>query len=475
MKSASKTAFIRLALVLALPIALTAQLVPTGQPVPTGPNPPVVFLNGYQIDCSSSSFHGTFGAADTVLQASQIVTLFFDNCSVPNSPTLETLGAAFGQYLAALKYTDGTPVTQVDVVAHSMGGLIVRTYLSGKQTRGTTVFQPPASPGIRKIIFLGTPHFGTSVASSFGVSDQASEMSTGSQFLFTLNTWNDGTDDLRGLDVLSVAGNGGTGAESSIAGFDDGVVTLTSASISYARPGRTRVITACHTDTSFLSALGYCKSGVPLLANVVDASGLNAQIITSFLTGTKAWQSLGTAIEDNMLAANLGGINIEAQDLNGVPQTISSASIVVPQGTLNLLLNGVVAFSEGLTPNMSLVGTVKVDGAPTLSPTVTVPAGTVIPVIAKPGPVINRIQPAAGVTSPLNAAPGQFLTIYGSNLSATTLSTPTVTYPTQLADVQVLVNGVAAPIEYISPTQINFVNVGKSRSPTQTGSTRPTS
>ena len=144
-------------LALALPIALSAQLIPVGQPIPTGPHPPVVFLNGYQLDCSSSSFSGTFGTADTVLQASQIVTLFFDNCSVPNKPAIEALGTAFGQFLAALKYTDGTPVTQVDVVAHSMGGLIVRNYLSGKQARGTTVFQPPASPGIRKIIFLGTP------------------------------------------------------------------------------------------------------------------------------------------------------------------------------------------------------------------------------------------------------------------------------------------------------------------------------
>jgi hypothetical protein len=79
----------RLALLMAFPLALGAQLIPAGQPVPKGPNPPVVFLNGYQIDCSGSSFAGSFGNADTVLEASQIVTLFFDNCTVPNTPSLE--------------------------------------------------------------------------------------------------------------------------------------------------------------------------------------------------------------------------------------------------------------------------------------------------------------------------------------------------------------------------------------------------
>src|SRR5579863_1586194 len=158
----------RLAVFLALPFALGAQLIPAGQPVPKGPNIPVVFLNGYQIDCGGSNFSGTFGNADAVLQANQIVTLFFDNCSVPGKPSIEALGAAFGQFLAGLKYTDGTSVTLVDVVAHSMGGLIVRSYLAGKQDVSPAVFTPPSSPGIRKVIFLATPHFGTGIASKFG-------------------------------------------------------------------------------------------------------------------------------------------------------------------------------------------------------------------------------------------------------------------------------------------------------------------
>ena len=98
----------RLALFFAVPFALVAQLVPAGQPVPVGPNTPVVFVNGYQITCGGS-FSDTFGNADSVLAANQIVTLFFDNCNVPGKPSIEALGIA-GQFLAGLKYSDGTPV-----------------------------------------------------------------------------------------------------------------------------------------------------------------------------------------------------------------------------------------------------------------------------------------------------------------------------------------------------------------------------
>jgi triacylglycerol esterase/lipase EstA (alpha/beta hydrolase family) len=159
---------------------------------------PVVFVNGYQYGRTGDhSFAATFGIADQIL--ADWVSLFFDVCSVPGNPTIETLGAAFGQYLGALKYTDGTPVTQVDVIAHSMGGLVVRSYLAGKQNGSPATFQPPANPGIRRFVMLGTPNFGTSLANQLGNDNRTAELETASQFLFDLNTWNQGTDDLRGL------------------------------------------------------------------------------------------------------------------------------------------------------------------------------------------------------------------------------------------------------------------------------------
>ncbi len=437
------------------------------QSIPKGPHPPVVFLNGYQLNCSGNTFAATFGNADVVLQASQLNSVFFNNCSMPDKPSLEALGIAFGQFLAGLTYTDGTPVQQVDVVAHSMGGLIVRSYLAGKQDATPATFSPPAAPGIRKIIFLATPQFGTALTSFFGVDKQSQELTIGSQFLFDINTWNDNTDDLRGLDALAIIGNGGTGLESFRPGFDDGLATLTSASIGFARAGRTRVVPFCHSNDSLLTALFLC-SGSPSIAKIMDSGSVVGQIIVSFLTGTTQWQNLGQALEANAAASGVGGIYVQAQDSNGVQQTISKATVTTPSGNVDLAMNsGRIAYSEALPAATGLTLQVVAANSAQLTASISLPAATDSPQNVKPGPLIQRALPAAGNTFPLNVAPGEFVAIYGSNLSASVLLANSQIYPTQLGDVQVLVNGAAVPIEYVSPGQINIVYPSSSSGLTQ--------
>src|SRR2546423_1579873 len=97
-------------------LPIWGQLIPASRPIPRTAKLPVVFLNGYENDCPGSSFTKTFGVADQVLQANGEVSLFFNNCSVFGSPSIETLGAAFGQFLAGLRYDDGQKVDLVDVV-----------------------------------------------------------------------------------------------------------------------------------------------------------------------------------------------------------------------------------------------------------------------------------------------------------------------------------------------------------------------
>lgn len=450
---------VRLYLAFLLPCLLSAQLIPVGQPLPKGAKPPAVFLNGYQSGCiSASTFAGTFGNADAVLQASQIATVFFDNCSVPGNPSIEALGIAFGQFLANLKYTDGTAVPQVDIVVHSMGGLIVRSYLAGKKDVTPAAFAPPATPGIRKIVFLATPHFGSGLGNILGTDTQAAELAVGSQFLFDLNTWNQGTDDLRGIPALAVAGNGGSGSESSIKGFDDGVVTLTSASLGFLAKGLTRVVPTCHTS-GIIVTFGYCPSSSPPIAQITDATNVVGQMIVSFLNGDTTWQTLGQAIEANAIASTLGGVNIEAEDLLGARQAISTATVTVAQGTANLSVNSNnVAYSEGLTPNVNEPAQVKLVSGVTLNSTVYLPSTTVAPVVVKPGPVILRVIPAASAVFPLNVTTGAFVAIYGSNLtSGSPQFAASQPYPNQLGDTQVLVNNINIPVQYVSPNQLNVI------------------
>lgn len=75
-------------------------------------------------------------------------------------------------------------------------------------------------------------------------------------------------------------------------------------------------------------------------------------------------------------------------------------------------------------------------------------------VFINPAGVVN-----AASSAPFTAgiAPGEFLTLYGTALSSGTALTGRIPFPTLLGGVQVLVNGVAAPMNYVSPGQVSFL------------------
>ncbi|MBV9507939.1 MAG: hypothetical protein JO323_23360 [Acidobacteriia bacterium] len=75
-------------------------------------------------------------------------------------------------------------------------------------------------------------------------------------------------------------------------------------------------------------------------------------------------------------------------------------------------------------------------------------AGAQSPVIAAGG-VVN----AASYTQPV--APGSLVAIFGTNLAPGVYSASTTPWPITLAGTSVSINGIAAPLSYVSPTQIN--------------------
>jgi len=81
--------------------------------------------------------------------------------------------------------------------------------------------------------------------------------------------------------------------------------------------------------------------------------------------------------------------------------------------------------------------------------TVTVVPKTTLPAFTAAG-VVN----AASFKAPISA--GSIAALFGTNLSAGTAEASTVPLPTQLTGTQVLVNGVAVPLFFVSPGQINF-------------------
>src|SRR5579864_5245466 len=435
--------------------ALFAQVIAPGQAVPRTTSPPVVFVNGYQNDCTNSPFAHTFGIADQVLHANGNVILYFNNCDVAGKPSIEVLGVAFGAMLAALKYDDGSAVDLVDVVAHSMGGLIVRSYLSGKQEQDGA-FSPPAATHIRKIVFLATPHFGSGVAAfGLGTNTQLDELSSGSHFLFGLATWNDNTDDLRGIDAVTLIGNGGTG-RATTPGFDDGVVALTAASLGFYQAGRTRIVPMCHVDGGGLVSLaGLCDSNAKGIAKTRSATDDNARFIVSFLNGTADWQTIGEAAEQNQFLSVYGGLYLRPFTASGSPQTLNSALAKTPNGTAKTLnmSNDEIAYTDMFPAGQVELTANAASGS--LTRTVSLPAGAGQASLVKPGPNVSRVQPAAAAAFPFSFAPRMLIAIYGEALAQSTDQARSLPLPTMLSDAQVMLNGSPLGLLYVSQSQIN--------------------
>lgn len=433
------------------------QLIPEGKPVPRTAKPPVIFLNGFEYDCSQVSFKRTFGIADEVLQSNGQVSLFFNYCTVSGLPTIEDMGAAFGTFLSGLRYEDGQAVDLIDIVAHSLGGLIVRSYLSGKGS-AATVFNPPAVTHVRKIVFLATPHFGTGISTGLPfLNGPIEELTSGSRFLFDLASWNQGTDDLRGVDAIAVIGNGGTG-NATTAGFDDGVVALTSASLGFYLPGRTRVVPYCHVDGGgLLSLAGYCSFDSLGIAVFRATTQDPARIIISFLNGTTDWQSIGVAAELNPLLAANGGLYVtmrSADDASLQTDSVSATSSSGKTKALNLPSHD-VAYTD-MFPAGPLVFTAVAGSVHVTQPFV-LPSGTVAPLVIKTGPSIQRAFPASSRLFPLSVAPGMIVAVYGNSLAAETATAATIPLPLQLSDAQVLTGGTPMPLFYTSSSQINVL------------------
>jgi uncharacterized protein (TIGR03437 family) len=74
-------------------------------------------------------------------------------------------------------------------------------------------------------------------------------------------------------------------------------------------------------------------------------------------------------------------------------------------------------------------------------------------VYLNPAGVVNAAS-SAPFTS--QVSPGEFLTLYGTGLAPTT-ATASLPYPNHLNGVQVVINQIAAPIYYESPTQISVI------------------
>lgn len=151
----------------------------------------------------------------------------------------------------------------------------------------------------------------------------------------------------------------------------------------------------------------------------------------------------------------------------------NSGSIVGHQRQLELLQNGAPfdytyadgytlkadgTYSTGVMNYVVGAGGVRIGAGigPYLGISVAIPAApqTGSGVFLDPTGIVN-----AASSAPFTAriAPGELLTLYGQNLAASLVVSPSIPFPNTLGKVQVLVNGLAAPLYYVSPTQVSAI------------------
>lgn len=398
---------------------------------------PVVLLNGFQSpsfqgspnNCPESDVSTTFGILPGLLINIQSPWAFFDNCAeCPINCSIEDLGSSLENVLNSLAYTDGTPVPMFDVIAHSMGGLIVRSYLSGKVSASEPgVFFPPAIVKIRKAVFISTPQFGSFLAPFAVTSVQATEQSPGSQFFADLSTWNNFGDDLRGTDSLDIVGNAGTDFS---AGDSDGAIDITSGVGIFFPAQRVRVVPYCHIDPVVLNQLDYplslvssrpnivlCDPTSLAIADVTDANDLTWQIIMSFLTDNAGWQTVGTSPMDDPFLSQYLGLCLSVEDSTEIPTLLTSASLY--DGTTALMPSGTNLFCNSFVPaGTSSFRAVFPDGTSASSAPFTFSkVGTYSLWVVKPGPIATHVTSDLFGGPGFGVASGSAITIVGSELT----------------------------------------------------------
>jgi uncharacterized protein (TIGR03437 family) len=72
-------------------------------------------------------------------------------------------------------------------------------------------------------------------------------------------------------------------------------------------------------------------------------------------------------------------------------------------------------------------------------------------VYLSPNGIVNSAN-FAPITNPI--APNEFITLFGTGLATTATGATSLPLPTSLGGVQVMINGIAAPLDYVSPTEI---------------------
>lgn len=151
-------------------------------------------------------------------------------------------------------------------------------------------------------------------------------------------------------------------------------------------------------------------------------------------------------------------LQVTLQDENQIPFAGASVEFVVSQGDASL--TPVVAVTDGQGRASTVVTLGLASGPNQITASV---AGTSLAVAfaafslgAAEVPSNGIVNGASFALNPLSqVSPGSIISIFGTNLSSTTVAAQSFPLPTRLASTTVAIGGIPAPLFSVSPTQIN--------------------
>jgi uncharacterized protein (TIGR03437 family) len=210
-----------------------------------------------------------------------------------------------------------------------------------------------------------------------------------------------------------------------------------------------------------------------------QASGLGSVDAFNLVT---AWRQSGTAAKAAAAMQLTSSLSIlTLSDSTVLTATVTASSGTAPTGTVTFYVAGVSLGSvkvggSGLTATAAQLSTGTPETITVTDPLTGAAYSAVTPLVtaiyggdsiyagASASVTITVQSPTAmalsGITSAASFqrayAPGMVVALFGQNLAASTPNPPASPLPTQLAGTTVTINGIPAPLYYVSPTQINL-------------------
>jgi uncharacterized protein (TIGR03437 family) len=221
-------------------------------------------------------------------------------------------------------------------------------------------------------------------------------------------------------------------------------------------PPRSRQCTA--TAVGFTAGTGYDQ--------VTGLGSVNTyNLVTSWNAGGTTTRSVAKIV----LSSDASSIT--PADTTTVTATVQGSNGVTPSGTVTFFLGSTTLGSSTLTGSGgTATATLAVKGAQLTLGTVTITAQysgdssftgatgsvtvTVSSATSSGPPSISGLTNGASFQKVY--APGMVLTVFGAQLSPVTASAATVPLPAQLGGVSATINGVTAPLYFVSPGQLNI-------------------